>query len=247
MSIEQLPAAARVATETALKEAGKRRWLGKSLNRVEDPRFLRGEGRYIDDISLPGMAHAAIVRSPHAHARIVSIDTLQAEALPGVFRVVTGADVQEHAAPLPSFGAGPIVQDLIAIEKVRHFGEAVAAVVAESRYVAEDACDLIEVEYETLPVVVDPFEAQAEGAPLVHEALGTNVAYERTFTFGEVDEAFAKAPRTVQAKLRWPRSTGMPMDTNGAIGDYDPGTGVVTIYANSMNFTYFHWLLAGSL
>jgi CO/xanthine dehydrogenase Mo-binding subunit len=106
MTIEQLPAAARIATETALKEAGKRRWLGKSLNRVEDARFLRGEGRYIDDISLPGMAHAAIVRSPHAHARIVSIDTSKAGALPGVVRVVTGADVTEHAAPLPSFGRG---------------------------------------------------------------------------------------------------------------------------------------------
>ena len=145
MTVEQLPAAARIATETALKEAGKRRWLGKSINRVEDPRFLRGEGRYIDDISLPGMAHAAIVRSPHAHARIVSIDTSKAEALPGVVRVVTGADVTAHATPLPSFGAGPIIQDLIAIEKVRHFGEAVAAVIAEDRYIAEDACDLIEV------------------------------------------------------------------------------------------------------
>ena len=108
------------------------------------------------------MLHAAVVRSPHAHARIVAIDTSKAEALPGVVRVVTGADVAAHAAPLPSFGAGPIVQDLIAVEKVRHFGEAVAAVVAEDRYVAEDACDLIEVEYEPLPVVLDPFAAQAE-------------------------------------------------------------------------------------
>jgi CO/xanthine dehydrogenase Mo-binding subunit len=246
VTVEQHPGAARIAAETALKEAG-RRWLGKSLNRVEDPRFLRGEGRYIDDIGLPGMAHAAIVRSPHAHARIVRVDTSKAERLPGVIKVVTGADVAERAAPLPSFGAGPIVQDMIAIEKVRHYGEAVAAVIAEDRYVAEDACDLIEVEYEPLPVVLDPFEAQAADAPLVHEKLGTNVAYERTFTFGEVDEAFARAPRTVQAELRWPRSTGMPMDTNGAIGEYDPGTGVVTIHANSMNFTYFHWLIAASL
>jgi CO/xanthine dehydrogenase Mo-binding subunit len=246
MTIEQLPAAARIATETALKEAG-RRWLGKSINRVEDPRFLRGEGRYIDDISLPGMAHAAIVRSPHAHARIVSIDTSKAEALPGVVRVVTGADVTAHAAPLPSFGAGPIIQDLIAIEKVRHFGEAVAAVIAENRYIAEDACDLIEVDYEQLPVVLDPFAARDEGSALVHEKMGTNVAYERTFSFGEVDKAFDEADRTVQAKLYWPRSTGMPMDTNGAVADYDRGTGVLTIYGNSMNFTYFLWLIAGSL
>ena len=112
----------------------------------------------------------------------------------------TGKDVAERAAPLPSFGAGPIIQDLIAIEKVRHYGEAVAAVVAENRYIAEDACDLIEVEYEQLPVVIDPFEAREDGAPLVHEKLGTNVAYQRTFSFGEVDQAFADAPRSVQAE-----------------------------------------------
>ena len=246
MTIEQHPAAAKIAADTAQKEAA-RKWLGKSINRVEDPRFLRGEGRYLDDIKLENMAHAAIVRSPHAHARIIKVDTSKAEALPGVIRVVTGADVAEHAAPLPSFGAGPIVQDMIAIEKVRHYGEAVAAVIAEDRYIAEDACDLIEVEYEPLPVVLDPFEAQKDGAPLVHEKLESNVAYARTFTFGEVDRAFEEAPRKVQAKLRWPRSTGMPMDMNGAIGDYDAGTGVVTIYANSMTFTYFHWLIAGSL
>jgi CO/xanthine dehydrogenase Mo-binding subunit len=244
--IEQHPAAARIATETALRAAG-RRWIGKSLNRVEDPRFLRGEGRYIDDISLPGMAHAAIVRSPHAHARIVRIDTSKAAQLPGVVKVLTGADVAARAAPLPSFGAGPIIQDMIATEKVRHYGETVAAVIAEDRYIAEDACDLIEVEYEPLPVVLDPFDAQSEGAPLVHEKLGTNLAYERTFSFGDVEGAFERASRKVRTKFRWPRSTGMPMDTNGAIGDYDPGTGVVTIYANSMNFTYFHWLIAASL
>jgi CO/xanthine dehydrogenase Mo-binding subunit len=244
--LEQHPAAAKIATETALKAAG-RRWLGKSLNRVEDPRLLRGEGRYIDDISLPNMAHAAVLRSPHAHARIVRVDSTRAEQLPGVIKVVTGADVAARAAPLPSFGAGPIIQDMIAIEKVRHYGETVAAVIAENRYIAEDACELIEVEYEPLPVVLDPFEAQREDAPLVHEKLGTNVAYERTFTFGDVEGAFSSAARKVRAKLRWPRSTGMPMDTNGAIGDYDPGTGVVTIYANSMNFTYFHWLIAMSL
>jgi CO/xanthine dehydrogenase Mo-binding subunit len=244
--VEQDDRAARIAKLTARKPSG-RKWLGQSLNRLEDPRFLRGEGRYIDDIKLPRMAHAAIVRSPHAHARIVSVDTSRAEALPGVVRVVTGKDVAALADPLPSFGAGPIIQDMIAIEKVRHHGEAVAAVVAEDRYIAEDACDLIEVEYEPLPVVFDPLAARAADAPLVHEKLGTNVAYERTFHFGETDRAFAVAPRSVQVDLRWPRSTGMPLDMNGAIGDYDAGTGVVTIYANSMNFTYFLWLVAASL
>ena len=136
---------------------------------------------------------------------------------------------------------------MIAVHKVRHYGEAVAVVVAEDRYIAEDACDLIDVVYEPLPAVLDPFAASDEDAPLLHDALGTNVAYERTFTFGDVDGTFERAPRKVQARLRWPRSTAMPMDTNGAIGDYDRGTGVVTVWANSMNFTYFQWLLAACL
>jgi CO/xanthine dehydrogenase Mo-binding subunit len=246
VTVEQGPNGARIARETAPPQGG-RRWIGKRLNRVEDPRFLRGQGRYIDDIKLPGMAHAAVLGSPHAHARIVSIDTRAAERLPGVIAVVTGEDVAARAAPLPSFGAGEIVQDMIATEKVRYHGETVAAVIAEDRYVAEDACELIDVVYEPLPVVLDPFTAREDGAPLVHEALGSNTAYERTFTFGAVDDAFAAAPRSVRARLRWPRSTGMPMDTNGAIGDYDAGTGVVTIHANSMNFTYFLWLLAATL
>ena len=129
---------------------------------------------------------------------------------------------------------------------MRHYGETVAAVVAENRYVAEDACDLIEVEYEQLPVVLDPFAAREDGAPLVHEALGTNIAYERTFSFGDVDQAFADADRVGQRRRSTGRARpGCRMDTNGAIGDYDPGTGVVTIHANSMNFTYFLWLHRG--
>ena len=247
MEIEQDPNASRIAGDTAPGDAGLR-WIGKSINRVEDPRFLRGEGRYIDDITLPNMLHAAIKRSPHAHARIKSIDTSKAEALPGVVRILTGQDVKEHANPLPSFSMNPGIQhDMIAIEKVRHYGECVAAVVAENRYIAEDACDLIEIEYEVLPAVLDPLKAREEGSPLVHEALGKNEAYSRTFSFGEVEKAFDEAARSVTVDLYWPRSTGMPMDTNGAIGDYDAGTGVLTIHANSMNFTYFLWLIAGTL
>jgi len=170
MIVEQDPNAAKVARDTAGEDGVTRRWLGKSINRVEDPRFLRGEGRYIDDIKLPGMAHAAIVRSPHAHATITAIRTEAAEALPGVIAVVTGRDLADRVAPLPSFGG--ISQDLLAVDKVRHFGEAVAAVVAENRYIAEDACDLIEVDYEQLPVVLDPLEARKEGGALVHETLG---------------------------------------------------------------------------
>ena len=123
MAIEQDPNAARIAATTAPGKEGLR-WIGKSLNRVEDPRFLKGEGRYVDDIVLPNMLHAAIKRSPHAHALIKSIDTSKAEALPGVVRVLTGKDVEAHAGQLPSFSMNPNIRhDMIVVDKVRHYGE----------------------------------------------------------------------------------------------------------------------------
>ena len=151
MSLEQLPAAARIATETALREAGRRRWLGKSINRVEDPRFLRGEGRYIDDISLPGMHHVVFVRSPHPHARIRGIDTKAAAGRPGVVAVVTGRDLVGKCAPVPvasasaeggqTEGAAAVGRQhyALSLDRVRHVGEAVAAVVATSEAIAADA------------------------------------------------------------------------------------------------------------
>ena len=247
MSIaEQDPNAAKVARETAAPDgraAGSARASTASRTRASSA----ARAATSTTSSSPGMAHAAIVRSPHAHARIVSHRHLERPRRCRAWsRVVTGKDVAEHAAPLPSFGAGPIVQDMIAIEKVRHYGETVAAVIAENRYIAEDACDLIEVEYEPLPVVLDPVEAREDGAPLVHEALGTNTAYERTFSFGEVDRAFADAPRSVDAPsctgrarpgCRWTPTARSATTTRARASS--------TIYANSMNFTYFLWLIAG--
>ena len=134
-------------------------WIGKSMKRVEDPRLLVGKGVYADDVNVPEMAHAAVLRSPHAHARIVSIDVSKAQALPGVLCVMTGADAAQVCDPLPTWASPPVLQSVIAHDRVRHVGEAVAAVAAEDRYIAEDACDLIEVVYEPLPPVVDPEEA----------------------------------------------------------------------------------------
>ena len=228
-------------------EPGERRWIGKSIKRVEDPRLLRGKGRYIDDIKLPKMAHAAILRSPHAHAQIVSIDTSEAESLPGVIRVVTGEDCEARMNPLPSFSAVPAHQYPIAVGKVRHVGEAVAAVVAENRRIAEDAVDLIKVEYEVLPAVVDPLKAIEPDAPVLHEAHGSNLAYERTLEFGDFEGAFSGAAHVVEADLRWGRSAAQPMDTVGGIGSFDEGTGTLTIYCNSLSFSYLIWLFATSL
>ncbi|SVE20616.1 uncharacterized protein METZ01_LOCUS473470, partial [marine metagenome] len=135
-------------------------YIGKNMKRVEDPRLLVGRGMFADDTNLPEMAHSAILRSPHAHARILRIDKSKAEALAGVLCVMTGEEAAQVTGPLPSWANPPVHQYCIAQDKVRHVGEAVVAVVAETRYIAEDACDLVEVEYEPLPAVVDLEEAR---------------------------------------------------------------------------------------
>src|SRR5437016_1557157 len=191
-----------------------RKWVGKSIRRVEDPKLLAGRGGYIDDMDLPGMLHATLVRSPHAHAKIKSVDVEAARRLPGVVAVVTGAEAAELCDPLPDFGPAPDkhVWRCLAVDKVRYVGEGVAAIVAESRYIAEDARDLVEVEYEPLPAVVDPEAALAPDAPVLHEPLGSNLAYERTFVFGEVDRDIAEADLVVKDRLRWHRSGAQPLE-----------------------------------
>src|SRR5438105_14100775 len=199
------------------RAVSERTWIGKSIRRIEDPRFLTGRGHYVDDIRLPGMLHAATLRSPYAHAWIKSIDVEAARKLPGVVAVVTGSEAAELCNPMPDFGPAPDkhVWRCLAAGEVRYSGEYVAAVVAESRYVAEDARDLVEVEYEPLTPVVDPLEAMKPGSPLVHEPLGSNVAYERTFVFGDVDADFAGADRVVRDHLVWHRQGGQPLETVG--------------------------------
>ena len=228
---------------------GAYRWIGRSMKRVEDPRLLTGCGTYIDDIHLPNMAHAAMLRSPHAHARITSIDTSRARALPGVILVMTGAEAAEKTGPLPCFANPPVKQMCIAVDRVRHVGEPVAAVVAESRYIAEDALELIDVTYAPLPVMADPEQAaRATGDGVLHPERGnTNVAFRRSFDFGPVDEDFAQANHIVRRALRWPRSGAQPMETVGAVAEYNRGTGKFTIHANSSMYNYVGWLVAASL
>ncbi|MBN9110717.1 MAG: xanthine dehydrogenase family protein [Pseudonocardia sp.] len=221
------------------------KWIGKSVKRVEDPKLLRGLGRYIDDVVLPGMLHAAVLRSPHAHARIVSVDAERARRAPGVVAVLTGPEAAEQFGPLPDSGPAPDkhVWRVLAADKVHYVGEGVAVVVAENRYQAEDARTLIDVTYDVLEPVVDPIAAAEDTGNLVHEALGTNVAYERTFTFGDVAHDFADADLVVRDRLRWGRQTAHPLDTTAAIGDYDAGTGEMVVHTNSISMT---WLAFGA-
>ncbi|RWI57125.1 MAG: xanthine dehydrogenase family protein molybdopterin-binding subunit [Mesorhizobium sp.] len=231
------------------KPGQKTRWIGTDMKRVEDPRLLTGQGRYADDLSLPGMLHAATLASPHAHARIMSIDASKARALPGVFAVMTGEEVATSTGPLPCFANPPVEQRCVAVDRVRHVGEPVAIVAAESRYIAEDAVRLIEVEYEPLPPMNDPRKAMhATGNGVLHPSRGdTNVAIHRNFYFGDVAGDFARAKRIVKRSLRWPRSGAQPLETCGAVSDYDSATGKFTIHVNSSMYNYVGWLLAVTL
>jgi CO/xanthine dehydrogenase Mo-binding subunit len=224
-------------------------WIGKSMKRVEDPRLLTGKGKYIDDIEVPNMAHAAILRSPYAHALIKSINISEALKLPGVISVITGAEFAKLTGPTVTFSSPAVVQHAIAKDRVRYVGEAVAAVVAEDRYIAEDALELIEVVYEELPTVTDIHKmSSASGAEVLHPERGeTNTASDSVFTFGPVDEDFARADLIVRRKIRWNRSGPQPMETAGAVADYDEGTGKFTVYCNTSMYTYVGWLCAVSL
>ncbi len=225
------------------------KYIGQNMKRVEDPRLLTGNGQYIDDIVVPKMAHAAVLRSDRAHARIKRIDTSKAKALAGVHLVLTGAEAKEMTGPTAQFASPPVVQYCLAVDRVRHVGEAVAAVVAENRYVAEDACDLIEVEYEDLPVVVDPEAAlTSSGDAVLHPERGpNNIAQQRTFTFGPVNDDFGKADVVVKRTLRWGRSGAQPLETVGCIASYEPGSGKFTMYTNSSFLNYVGWLVGASL
>ena len=148
---------------------------------------------------------------------------------------------------MPAFCAEPVVERAIALDKVRYFGEAVVAVAAENRYIAEDALDLVQIEWELLPPVVDPVEAMKSGAPLVHENLSSNVVYDHTFTFGDVDGDFAHADRVIKRRLRWPRLTASPMETAGAICSYDPASGRMEIWSNTNMLNFVPWVMSDTL
>ncbi len=203
------------------------RFIGKPMKRIEDPLLVSGRTEFIDNAALPGMLHCAILRSPFPHARILRIDTRRAEALPGVFAVVTGEDALRWTAPLATIPDGWGVHCL-AVEKVRFVGEPVAAVAATSRYVAEDAQELIDIEYEPLPPVVDAFEAMKPGGPLILEEKGTNVVYQRKFQWGEVEKAFRDADHVFSEKFRWNRLGANPMETFGVISQWDAIEGSLT-------------------
>ncbi|HEV2870544.1 MAG TPA: molybdopterin cofactor-binding domain-containing protein, partial [Actinomycetota bacterium] len=211
-------------------------WLGRSVKRKEDDRFLQGRGNYVDDINLPGMLHMSILRSPVAHARINSIDTSAAEALPGVVAVVTGELLAQHnLAWMPTLSGD--TQAVLATDKVRMQGQEVACVIAEDPYVAHDALELIEVDYDPLPVVITPQQSLEPGAPVIRddkEDKHDNRIYHWEAGDPEATErAFAQADRVVSYDTFYPRCHPAPMETCGCVADVNPVTGKITIYMTS--------------
>ena len=219
------------------------KYFGASVRRKEDPRYLRGEGRFVDDIKLPGMLHAAFVRSPHAHAHIAAIRTDAAKRLPGVAHVFTFADLERWMKPLPLFGAiPPGLAARVAVtmkqphqlamcrDEARHVGEIVAMVVAGSRAVAEDGCELVEVDYEPLPALADVEAAAWPDAPALYPAWGDNIALSFKTGFGDVEAAFRQADARVRERFVIPRYVGMPIETRGVVAQWDPRDGTLTTW-----------------
>ena len=212
---------------------------GQAIRRREDPKFITGRGTYVDDVTLPGTAYVAILRSPYGHARIRSINAVRARQAEGVLAVFTGEDTQ--AASVGGVPCGwVVVPDMkipnhppLAVGKVRFQGDAVAAVVADSRAAAQDALELIEVDYEQLPAVVDPEKAIAEGAPRVHDEIENNISFRWTVAGGDVEQAFREADHVVEQRLINQRLIPNAIECRGAMALYQEATGDLTLWSST--------------
>ena len=209
------------------------RYVSKKRRVKEDKRFVTGRGNFAADINLPGTLHVAMVSSPYACAEIKSINTDEALALPGVHYVLTGEELSQHINPLLSGLDLPDVKRLpLAKGRARYAGEWVAAVVADTRHIAEDAMELVEIDYESLDHVIDPEEALKPDAPLVHPENGSNVFFNRKWVWGEVEKDFADAPHTLAFRARWSRCSTIPIETFAVTANWDHGKDQLDVWAS---------------
>jgi 2-furoyl-CoA dehydrogenase large subunit len=216
--------------------------------RKEDPVLLSGRGRYADDLPVPvGTLHAHVIRSPHAHAQVVHIDAGAALAQEGVWAVVTGDDIRRLSDPFLIALKAPIEQWSLAVERVRYVGEPVALVVAESRYLAEDAADLVRIDYEPLEAVMDPQAARAKSAPLLHAQAGSNEISVRKFSYGDPESAFARADRRVALTCNYPRNSFTPMECYVVLAEYRASDGSYDVLANFQGPFSTHPVMARAL
>jgi len=209
------------------------RYVSRKRRTKEDRRFITGRGKFVADVDVPGMKHVAVLPSPHPRANILDIDTSAALGLPGVHYVLTGEELSAgtnslfHGLDLPKVKWFPL-----AVGMTRYAGEWVAAVVADSRYIAEDAAELIEVEYEALPAAINSEKMLEEDQPLVHPDHGTNVLFRNTWTWGPVADDFESVPNTVSYRARWGRSSTVPIETFGVVAKWDEITEILDVWAS---------------
>lgn len=223
-------------------------FVGRALERLEDAALLTGRGRYADDTGeRPGTLHAAVLRSPHAHARITGIDASDALAMPGVSGVLTGEDVKVWAKPFVVGVKQPMEHWCLAVERVRYVGEPVAVVVACNRYAAEDALEHVRVGYEPSEPVVDPELAAREDAPVLHEAVGGNVVSERRYRYGEPQRAFDQAEHSVEIAVRYPRNSCTPIECYVVLAEHLPDEGAYDVFANFQGPFALHPVMARAL
>jgi carbon-monoxide dehydrogenase large subunit len=207
------------------------------MKRKEDPRLIQGLSHYVDDIQLPGTLFMAVVRSPHAHARIRSLDTSKAKEAPGVVAVVTGEELRGVIGPVPCAvqipDMKPAFRSVLAVEKVRFVGEPVAVVVASDRYAARDAVDLVEVDYDPLPAVMDPEKSIAKGAPRIYDHFADNIAYRWELEGGDVAAAFKAADKIVSQRMVNQRLIPVAMEPRGVIAEYKPGEKELNVWTST--------------
>jgi len=225
--------------------------VGARVKRREDPRLITGKATYCDDVKLPGLQFMAVLRSPYAQARIRRIDVSRARALPGVTAVMTGEEIKQLSGPVPIGGSLPGQKDTnrwpLAGEWVHHVGDPIAAVLATDRYLARDAVDLIDVDYEQLPAVVDVEKAFADGAPRVHEEFENNVAYCSPNSTGDVDQAFKDAEVTISQRIVEQRLAPVPMETRAVVASFNKGDGTLTVWNSTQVPHLLRTLLAVSI
>jgi 2-furoyl-CoA dehydrogenase large subunit len=234
--------------DTAVQDDPDAPLVGQPLERFEDWALLTGAGRYLDDLPVaPGTLHAAILRSPHPHAEIASIDAGPALAMPGVASVVTRDDVTRWTRPFTVGVKQPMAHWCLAVDRVRYVGEPVAVVLATDRYRAEDAVDRIAVEYRPLPALVDPRAAALPDATLLHPAVGGNIVSDRRFRYGDPEAVFATAPRRVALTVEYPRNTVTPIECLGVIAEYHAGDDAYEATSSFMGPFAMHPVMALAL
>jgi len=224
----------RVTREASIATNGAAKYVGAALSPRETRKLCLGRGSYVGDLTAPGLLHAAFVRSPHAHALIRGVNVTKARQSPGVVAVLTGEDLARATVPLriapPIEGLWPMEMSTLPTDKVRFVGDPIACVIGEDRYQVEDACGLVEVEYERLAAVVDPERARNAGLPRVDEVIPANCPYAGVFAHGDVESALRAAHRVVEARFHQGRQTHAPMEPRGCLASWLPGDDTLTFW-----------------